>query len=92
MLTKDALIKMIATETGETKVTVGNVLAALAVTLELALKHGQPVTLPGIGKLTAKARPERQVRNPATGATSMKPADKKISFTAAKALKDAVQA
>ncbi len=34
--------------------------------------------------------PERQVRNPATGETLTKPADKQVKFTIAKALKDSV--
>ena len=52
---------------------------------------GTPVTLPGIGKIAPRSRPERQVRNPATGEMMTKPADKAVKFTAAKALKDLVQ-
>ncbi|MDX5350350.1 MAG: HU family DNA-binding protein, partial [Paracoccaceae bacterium] len=37
-----------------------------------------------------KARPERQVRNPATGETMTKPADKQVKVAIAKALKDVV--
>jgi DNA-binding protein HU-beta len=48
------------------------------------------VTLPGIGKVSCKARPERQVRNPATGETMTKAADKQVKVTIAKALKDSV--
>lgn len=92
MLTKAQLIGRLLDKTGANKSTISSVLDALALEVTDQLRGGEPVTLPGIGKLTAKVRPERQVRNPATGATSMKPADKKISFTAAKALKDAVQA
>ena len=39
-----------------------------------------------------RARPERQVRNPATNETLTKPADKQVKFTIAKALKDSVNA
>ena len=51
---------------------------------------GGAVTLPGLGKVACKARPERQVRNPATGETMTKPADKQVKFAIAKALKDVV--
>ena len=40
----------------------------------------------------AVPRPERQVRNPATGETMTKPADKQVKFAIAKALKDSVNA
>ena len=50
------------------------------------------MTLPGLGKVVCRARPERQVRNPATGETVTKPADKQVKFTIAKALKDSVNA
>ena len=48
------------------------------------------MTLPGIGKVACKARPERQVRNPATGEMVTKAADKQVKITVAKALKDSV--
>jgi DNA-binding protein HU-beta len=51
---------------------------------------GGTVTIPGLGKVACKARPERQVRNPATGETMTKPADKQVKFAIAKALKDVV--
>ena len=53
---------------------------------------GGAVTLPGLGKVVCRARPERQVRNPATGETVTKGADKQVKFTIAKALKDSVNA
>ena len=48
------------------------------------------MTLPGIGKVDCRARPERLVRNPATGEQMTKPADKQVKITIAKALKDSV--
>jgi len=50
------------------------------------------VTLPGLGKVACKMRPERQVRNPATGETLTKPADKQVKFAISKTLKDSVNA
>lgn len=51
---------------------------------------GAEVTLPGIGKLKAVAKPARTGRNPATGEEIEIPAKTAVKFTAAKALKDAV--
>jgi DNA-binding protein HU-beta len=46
------------------------------------------VTLPGVGKFYLRERPERMVRNPATGEQFKKEADKQVKVTIAKALKD----
>lgn len=53
-------------------------------------KPGAELTLPGIGKLKAVAKPARTGRNPATGEEIEIPARTAVKFTAAKALKDAV--
>ena len=51
---------------------------------------GGAVTLPGVGKIYCRERPQRTVRNPATGESITKPADKVVKMTIAKALKDSV--
>jgi DNA-binding protein HU-beta len=51
---------------------------------------GGAVTIPGIGKVYCRERPERMVRNPATGEQIKKEADKQVKVTIAKALKDSV--
>lgn len=48
---------------------------------------GGAVTLPGVGKIYCRERPERMVRNPATGEQIKKEADKVVKVTIAKALK-----
>mgnify|MGYP000013510006 CR=1 FL=1 len=58
------------------------------VTKEVA--GGGAVTIPGIGKVYCRERPERMVRNPATGEQIKKDADKQVKVTIAKALKDSV--
>ncbi|RVT92898.1 HU family DNA-binding protein [Sphingomonas montanisoli] len=63
--------------------------AALKIITDAAVK-GDEVSLPGFGKFKVTARPAREGRNPATGATLTIPASKKVGFTPAKALKDAV--
>lgn len=70
----------------QAKETVDTLLAAMREALVL----GQEVNLPGFGKFKVADKPARTGRNPATGATIEIAATKKVGFTAAKALKDAV--
>lgn len=75
---------------GVSKIAIKFVLEALAVETHKALKSGDEVTLPGIGKLSVNTRSARTGRNPSTGA-EIQIAEKKVPhFSALKALKDAV--
>ena len=65
---------------------------AIAAVITREVASGGTVNLPGLGKIVCRERPERQVRNPATGETVTKAADKQVKFTIAKALKDSVNA
>lgn len=49
---------------------------------------GEEISLPGFGKFKVKATPERDGRNPSTGAAIKIAASRKLTFTPAKALKD----
>ena len=53
-----------------------------------AAARGEEIALAGFGKFKITDRPERDGRNPSTGATIKIAASKKLSFTPAKALKD----
>ncbi|EIZ77156.1 histone-like DNA-binding protein [Novosphingobium sp. Rr 2-17] len=53
-----------------------------------AAAKGEEIAIPGFGKFSVKDRPERQGRNPATGEAMTIAASKKVSFAAAKGLKD----
>ena len=68
-LTKPELIARLLDLTGVNKSTITGILDALAVEVAAQLQAGEPVTIPGIVKLTPKAKPARTARNPATGAT-----------------------
>jgi DNA-binding protein HU-beta len=89
-MTKAQLVAAIADEMGGDKKTANAALDALAAVVSREVSGGGTVTLPGLGKMSCRSRPERQVRNPATGATMTKPADKQIKFAIAKALKDSI--
>ena len=63
--------------------------AVFAAVVESA-KNGEEVSIPGFGKFKVTAREARQGRNPATGAAIQIAASKKLAFTAAKQVKDAL--
>ena len=89
-MTKTQLVSALSEAMGADKKTAGAALDAIAEIVAREVAAGGAVTLPGLGKVVCRARPERQVRNPATGATMTKAADKQVKFTIAKALKDSV--
>ena len=75
---------------GADKKTATAALVAIADVVAREVAKGGAVTLPGLGKMACRARPERQVRNPATGESITKAADKSVKFAIAKSLKDMV--
>ncbi len=89
-MTKTQLVAALAETMGSDKKTATAALDAIADVVSKEVAAGGAVTLPGIGKVSCRARPERQVRNPATGETMTKAADKQVKVTVAKALKDVV--
>ena len=91
-LTKTQLLAALADAMGSDKKTANAALDAIAAVVTREVAAGGAVTLPGLGKVVCRARPERQVRNPATGETVTKGADKQVKFSIAKALKDSVNA
>lgn len=91
-ITKTQLIAAVAEAMGADKKTATAALDAIAEVVAKEVAAGGAVTLPGLGKVACKERPERQVRNPATNETFTKPADKQVKFTIAKSLKDIVNA
>ena len=89
-MTKTQLVAAVAEAMGSDKKTASSALDAIAAVVSKEVAAGGSITLPGLGKVACRARPERQVRNPATGETMTKPADKTVKFAIAKALKDLV--
>ena len=66
------------------------VLEGLSAVITETLKAGDDVTLIGLGKFSAQAKPERQGRNPKTGEALTIAASNAVKFTVAKALKDSL--
>ncbi len=81
---------VVAAEQGLDKAAAKRVIDATLKAITDAAKSGEEVSLPGFGKFKVANRPAREGRNPATGATLTIAASKKVSFTPAKALKDAL--
>jgi DNA-binding protein HU-beta len=89
-LTKTQLIAALAEEMNTDRKSAGAALDAIVEIITKEVAGGGAVTLPGVGKIYARERPERMVRNPATGEAFSKEADKVVKMTIAKALKDRV--
>ena len=89
-MTKTQLVAALAEATGSDKASANSALEALTSIITREVAAGGAVTLPGLGKFMCRDRPERMVRNPATGEQFKKDADKVVKMTIAKALKDSV--
>jgi len=89
-MTKTQLVAALAEEMGSDKKSASTALDAVVSIITREVSNGGAVTLPGVGKIYCRERPERMVRNPATGEQIKKEADKVVKMTIAKALKDSV--
>ncbi len=89
-MTKTQLVAALAEATGSDKASANRCLEALSSIVSKEVAAGGAVTLPGLGKFMCRDRPERMVRNPATGEQFKKEADRVVKVTIAKALKDVI--
>lgn len=89
-MNQSELILKVASISGESKKSVEAVLKTAGDVIAAELQEGGEAVLPGLGKLTVKDKPARKGRNPATGEEIDIPARRAPHFSAAKALKEAV--
>lgn len=89
-MTKAQLVAALSEEIGTDKKGAAGALDGIIAIITREVSGGGAVTLPGVGKIYCRERPERMVRNPATGEQIKKEADKVVKMTIAKALKDSV--
>ena len=89
-MTKTQLVAALSEEMGTDKKSANAALDAICGLITREVSGGGAITLPGVGKIMCRARPERLVRNPATGVQFTKAADKVVKMTIAKALKESV--
>jgi DNA-binding protein HU-beta len=80
----------IASQQGLTKAAAKQAVETVVAAIVNAATQGEEVSLSGFGKFKVTSRSERQGRNPATGAAIKIAASKKLSFTPAKAVKQAL--
>ena len=84
------LIDHVAREAGMAKDAAKKALEAVLAGIVDAAKKGEEVNLPGFGRFKVKDSPARQGRNPATGETIEIAASRKLGFSPAKQVKEAL--
>ena len=84
------LVDHVATTGNLSKAQAKQIIDALFATIVADAAKGGETSIPGFGKFKVASRPAREGRNPATGETIKIAASKKLAFTAAKAVKDAL--
>src|ERR1700756_2096631 len=84
------LIDYVASEAGVAKTAAKKAVEAVFAGIVDAAKKGEEVNFPGFGKFKVKDSPARQGRNPATGETIEIAASRKLGFSPAKQVKDAL--
>lgn len=88
MTTATEIADRLATEHNLTKAQGKALIDGVFKAITDAAASGNEISLPGFGKFKVKATPERDGRNPSTGATIKIAASKKLTFAPAKTLKD----
>src|SRR5665213_3790101 len=91
-MTISELIDHIAVDAKVTKAQAKSLIDSVFGAIHHAAGKGAEVAIPGFGKFKVQAKPARTGRNPRTGATIDIAASKKVAFTPAKQLKDALNA
>ncbi len=84
------LIDHVASEAGDEKSAAKKAVDAEFAGIVEAAKKGEEVSLPGFGKFKVKDSPARQGRNPSSGETIEIAASRKLGFSPAKQVKDAL--
>lgn len=91
-MNKYDLVRRLRKECGATEEEMEKLVKAMIDTFTEALAEGNRVFLPGLGTLIPVPRAGRIGRNPKTGESCTIPARTTVKFTAAKRLKDALNA
>jgi len=90
MTTTNEIADKIAADNSLTKVQAKAIVEFVFQAIADAAASGAETSIPGFGKFKVKASPEREGRNPATGEKMTVAASTKLTFSPAKALKDAL--
>lgn len=90
MTTTNEIADKIAIDSGLTKSQAKGIVDSVFQAIADAAGSNTETSIPGFGKFKVKATPEREGRNPSTGEKIKIAAANKLTFTPAKALKDAL--
>lgn len=90
MTTTTEIADKIATEQNLSKAQAKAIVESVFKQIAEAARTGSETSIPGFGRFKVKDTPAREGRNPSTGATIKIAASRKLSFAAAKAVKDAL--
>lgn len=82
------LTDSVAVRVGDSKAQIARVCDSLLDEIVKQLRNGEEVRLPGLGKLKVADRAARNGRNPFSGEKIKIAAQRRVKFTAAKALKE----
>ena len=89
-MTKSELLGKLAESANISKKQADQVLLAVVDIAAKSVKKGEPLKIPGLGILRLRKMKARMGRNPQTGEAIKIPARKKVRFSVAKPLKEAV--
>jgi DNA-binding protein HU-beta len=89
-MNKAELIEQVAVGAHLTKADAGRAMDIAIESIKGTLKKGEDVRIHGLGTFKVKERAARKGRNPKTGEEVDIPASRKVSFSAAKELKEAL--
>lgn len=88
-MTLNDLVTQVATEAGVTKKVAKAVIDSTFEKIGTAVKSGDQILIPQLGRFNSKARKERKATNLTTGEALIVPAKKVPTFSYAKNIKDA---
>jgi len=88
MTTANEIADKIAADNSLSKAQAKSIVDGVFKAIADAAARGSETSIPGFGKFKVKATPEREGRNPSTGATIKIAASNKLTFSPAKAIKD----
>jgi DNA-binding protein HU-beta len=91
-LNTSELVDRIAMEHGVSKDPARKIIDGVLAAIASTTNAGEEVNLAGFGRFKVADRAARSGRNPATGATIEIPASRKLTFSPAKAVRDALNA
>lgn len=84
------LIERVASENAVSKEHTKKIIDSVVAAILASARSGEEVALAGFGRFKVTDRPERQGRNPATGQAMTIAASRKLTFTPAKTVRDAL--